>query len=77
MGYTMVWPRLEVKLVNVSSLRVFTVMVNYELSEDVVRVGCLVQIRYMNVTIDLVLFNLRPVTSALVLDKHTEQTQCL
>jgi hypothetical protein len=71
-GYTMVWPRLEVILGYVSSLGVFAVMVHYKLSKNVVSVGRLIQIRNMYVAIDLVLLNLGPVTSALVLNNHTQ-----
>lgn len=71
MGYTMVWPCLEVKLVYVSSLRVFTVVVNEELPEDIVGIGRLLQVHDVYVTKELILLCLRPVTSALVLNKHT------
>ena len=74
MGYTVVWPRLKVKLVYASSLGVLTVMVDKQLPEDIVRVGGLLQVHYMYVTIQLVLFNLRPVSSALVLNTtHTNK----
>jgi hypothetical protein len=63
MGYILVWPCLEVKLVYMSSFGVFTIMMDYELSEDVVRIGGLLEVCNTYVTIDLVLLNLRPVSS--------------
>ena len=57
------------KVVDVSFL---TVVVNKEFSDNIVRSGCLLQVHDMYVTKELVLFCLRPVTCALLLNKHTK-----
>ena len=71
MGYTMVWPSLKVKLEYVSSFFIFAgVMMDDELPQDVVRVSHFLEVHHMYVTVKLVLFQLGPISSALVLNEQ-------
>lgn len=73
LGHSVIWPRLEVEVVDGPPLSILIYIVDQELSKDVVRVGYLTNIHHMDLVKRFTVLFLWPVAGALVLETEGEK----